>query len=113
MTLRNTGQSFDWKTAVDRIMPSWVESHFDFLETKIVKRLNALLNRNVISNGKLSLLFQSVAYSIAVGVFAACLFGTGRFATSPFEMFIGLVLSSILAIGLCFNTISVMLSGLN
>ena len=65
-----------------------------------MKRLYALLNRDVISNVKFLLLFQCAAYTAAAGVFFACLFTTARFATSPFEVFIGLVASSILAIGL-------------
>ena len=65
-----------------------------------MKRLNALLNWNVISNDKLKLLFQSSAYVTAVVVFVACLSAIARFATSPFDVLIGLIGSSILAIGL-------------
>ena len=65
-----------------------------------MKRFNALLNWNVISNAKVLLLFQSAAYITAVGVFAACLITTARFATSPFDAFIGVTASAILAIGL-------------
>ena len=65
-----------------------------------MKRLHDLLNRNVISNNRILLLFQSAAYATSAGVFAACLFTTVRFATTPFDVFIGLIASSILAIGL-------------
>ena len=65
-----------------------------------MERLHTLLNRNVISTAKVLLLFQIAAYITATGVFAACLFATARFATSPFDAFIGLIASSILAVGL-------------
>ena len=65
-----------------------------------MKRLHALLSWNVCSNAKVFRLFQSAAYLAAAGVFLACLFAMARFANSPFDVLIGLITSSILAIGL-------------
>ena len=45
-----------------------------------MKRLQALLNWNVISNAKVLMLFQSAAYITAAGVFIACMYATARFA---------------------------------
>lgn len=40
---------------------------------------------------------QLLAFAAAVAIFPMCLFATTKFASSPYEVFIGMVLSGILA----------------